>query len=255
LLAGTFGFANTLRIAGSINLLAAVLVLSLWRLANRLPTGDPSGGDEAGATVDPDLASPLRHRRIWPWYAVYFLTGAVALGYELVFFRIIDSIMRSNSYSFPHVLTLYLLLFGTGSAVGARFVARATRPARWFLGLQSAAGLAALSGLLVLTVVLPAVGLDDTLRSYFGGDGFNTGFSGIDSPTEYAKLAFAYVAAPLLVMALPVFLFGASFPFVQALVSERRETLGRRTGTLLAANIAGNAQRRQFMTGTICFGQ
>jgi spermidine synthase len=156
--------------------------------------------------------------------------------------------MRSNSYSFPHVLSLYLLLFGAGSAVGSRVVRRADRPAPWFLGLQSAAGFAAICGVLVLTVLAPAIGLEGTLRSYFGGDGFNTGFTGIDSATEWAKLGFAYVAAPMLVMALPVFLFGASFPFVQALVSERGETLGRRTGTLLAANIAGN------VAGTLLVG-
>ena len=57
--------------------------------------------------------------RIWPWFVIYGVTGAVALGFELVFFRVIDSVMRSNSYSFPHVLATYLVFFGVGSALGA----------------------------------------------------------------------------------------------------------------------------------------
>jgi spermidine synthase len=38
----------------------------------------------------------------------------------------------------------------------------------------------------------------------------------------------------------PVLLMGASFPFVQALVARRLDSLGRRTGTLLFSNICGN---------------
>jgi spermidine synthase len=41
-------------------------------------------------------------------------------------------------------------------------------------------------------------------------------------------------------MGVPVFLMGASYPFVMALVARRLETLGRRTGLLMAANICGN---------------
>ena len=243
-LAGTFGFTTSLRIAGTLNLLAAVCVLSLWRLAGRI--AEPA----RPATAPRPIATPpgSSRRRVWPWFAIYALTGAVALGFELVFFRLIDSIVRSNSYSFPYVLALYLLLFGVGSAVGARFVARAERADRWFLALQSSAGLAAISAIVILVVIAPAVGLEDTLRSYFGGDGFNTGFDDVDSASEWTKLGFAYLVAPLLVMGVPVFLFGASFPFVQALVSERVDTLGRRTGTLLAANIAGN------VAGTLLVG-
>jgi spermidine synthase len=253
-LAGTFGFSASLRIAGTLNLLAAVIVLSLWRLAERVNVEyERVGTRTERAPSAPSGAPGARSRdvgasHVWPWFAIYALTGAVALGFELVFFRVIDGVMRSNSYSFPYVLSLYLLLFGVGSALGARFVRRAERAARWFLALQSCAGLAAIVGIILLVVVAPRVGLEETLRSYLGTDGFNTGFDNIDSASEWAKLGFAYVLVPLLVMGVPVLLFGASYPFVQALVSERVDTLGRRTGTLLAANIAGN------VAGTLVVG-
>jgi hypothetical protein len=72
-------------------------------------------------------------KRIWPWFAIYGLTGAVALGFEQLFFRVIDAEMRSNSYSFAHVLTLYLLLFGVGAALGRTLLQRGGDPRRWFL--------------------------------------------------------------------------------------------------------------------------
>lgn len=249
LLLGNLGFNGAVRVAGSLNLLAAVLALSLWRVARQADAARPAPPDlpaVAGGprgtepTLDGSHTGPSAAGRAGPWFALYALTGAVALGFELVFFRLIDSIMRSNSYSFAHVLTLYLACFGIGAAIGGKLLARARDAARWFLGLQFAVGVAALAGVVLLVQVAPRLGLRDVLRGYFGGDGFNTGFSEIDTLAEGVKLAFAYGAAPLLVMAIPVLLMGASFPFVQTLVSERVETLGRRTGSLLAANIAGN---------------
>ena len=238
LLIGATGFTATVRVAGTMNLLAAVAVAALWRLAT---TADGTAPAER-------TAAPVGAARVWPWLVVYGLTGAVALGFELVFFRLIDALMRSNSYSFPHVLFLYLTLFGIGSALGARRVARVADPARAFLGLQFGVGLSALAGIIVLTRVAPALGGERALRSYFCCDGFNTGFGGIDTATEWAKFGFAYVAGPLLLMAVPVLLMGASFPFVQALVARRLDSLGRRTGQLLTANITGN------VVGTLVVG-
>ncbi|MGQ0616690.1 MAG: fused MFS/spermidine synthase [Acidimicrobiia bacterium] len=250
LLLGNLGFNGAVRVAGSLNLLAAVLALSLWRVARRADAATTEGaevpaGVSAPAGTGPTLGGgsrtgPAAAGRAGPWFALYALTGAVALGFELVFFRLIDSIMRSNSYSFAHVLAVYLTCFGIGAAIGGKLLEQARDAARWFLGLQFAVGVAALAGVVVLVQVAPRLGLRDVLRGYFGGDGFNTGFSEIDTLAEGVKLVFAYGAAPLLVMAVPVLLMGASFPFVQTLVSERVETLGRRTGSLLAANIAGN---------------
>ena len=235
-LLGTLGFAGTVRLAGLVNLAAATAVLVLWR---RAPAAEVAVGPDEVAEAAGDPAAG----RVWPWIALYGLTGAVALGLELVFFRIIDSVMRSNSYTFGHVLSLYLLLFGLGAAAGARLVRRAARPERWFLWLQYGAGVGSLAGVALLLAPL-RVGGDGRLRSfledYFATDGFSVGGWSFASGHDRAVLAFANVVAPLLVMGLPVFLLGASFPFVQAMVARRMATLGRRTGTLLFANIAGN---------------
>jgi predicted membrane-bound spermidine synthase len=260
LLLGTYGFEATVRIAGTLNLLAAALILLVHRLlagertaetpteaAPVTPVGDTAAGDPD--TPEPDVAAATGTRRsrrvrtsgrVWPWFAVYALTGAVALGFEQVFFRLIDAEMRSNSYSFAHVLTLYLLLFGIGAAVGARLVRRARDSRRWFLWLQFAVGVSALLAMVVFVEVLPRLGLEDRLASYLSSEGYNGGFGEIESLGEWAKVLAVYVAVPLGIMGPPVLLMGASYPFVQALVSDRIETLGRRTGTLLFANTAGN---------------
>lgn len=252
-LLGTYGFVTTTRIAGLANVIAAGLVSVVYLLGRRASSGDEptptssapeaGAGDEESSPSVSGVGSAVPDRVValgaTPWYAVYALTGAVALGFEVVFFRMIDTIMRSNSYSFAHVLALYLLFFGLGSALAAPVVKRASRPDQWFLWLQFAVGVTALVGPIVLTKVLPHTPWAADLKSYFRSEGFEAGFDRGDG-TARSEFLPVFFGAPLLIMALPVLAMGASFPFVQALVSERLDVLGRRTGQLMFANVVGN---------------
>jgi len=244
ILIGSLGFLGVVRLAGTLNLVAALCILTLWRTAKRATGGAPEAAAAAPAAVTAAAAGV----RTWPWFLVYGLTGAVALGLEIVFFRLVDALMRSNSYTFGHVLCLYLLLFGTGAAVAARFVGRTNRPDRWFLGIQFAVGVLALLGPLALIELPKLLGVYGPFESHFAIDGYNVGGYRFDSPRELARVGFVHLFGPLLIMGAPVLAMGASFPFVQRLVAQRVDTLGRRTGLLLLANIAGN------VTGTLLVG-
>ncbi|MDP9442317.1 MAG: fused MFS/spermidine synthase [Actinomycetota bacterium] len=238
-LLGSLGFVGTLRLAALGNLTAAVIsaVLAAGRpvVAQHEPGDDPrvvAVGSEGSERPT------LLGGRAWPWFVLYAVTGAVALGLEVVFFRVVDAVMRSNSYTFAHVLSLYLLLFGLGSAIGSRLVRRTRRPDAWFLWLQCAAGVGAVVGVLVLLapLKLPDVGgVRSFLEEYFATDGLASGFQ-----ISRGQLLFSTAVAPLVVMALPVVCFGAAFPFIQAVVATGLDVLGRRTGALLFANVAGN---------------
>ena len=245
LLIGSLGFVGVVRLAGTLNLLAAVSIFTLWRMAERAATTTEA---PAPAGAPTPAAAAAGGGRTWPWFLVYGLTGAVALGLELVFFRLVDALMRSNSYTFGHVLGIYLLLFGTGAAIASRLVGRVQRPARWFLGIQFAVGVLALLGPLALIELPRRLGVYGPFESHFAIDGYNVGGYRFDSLREIARVGFVHVFGPLLIMGAPVLAMGASFPFVQRLVAERVDTLGRRTGLLLLANIAGN------VTGTLIVG-
>jgi spermidine synthase len=231
-LLGNLGFVSTVRLAGTVNLLAAAVVLLLRRQA---------GASEPRPAVAPEprSASPASGQGR-AWMALYGLTGAVALGLEIVFFRVVDALMRTNSYTFGHVLSLYLLLFGAGAAIGARVVRRVARPDRWFLALQYGVGVAALLGVLALIEVPAWVGLDGVLDRHFAADGYTTGGYRFDTAEEVARLAVVNVLGPLAVMGGAVVAMGMSFPFMQTLVTDQVDVIGRRTGALLSANIAGN---------------
>ncbi|HEX7184306.1 MAG TPA: fused MFS/spermidine synthase, partial [Thermoanaerobaculia bacterium] len=231
-LLGELGFVATVRIAGALNLIAAVVILLPWRTA-RLET-------PAAVTATADTAAGDARERVWPWFLMYGLTGAVAIGLEVVYFRVIDAIWRNNSYTFATVLAIYLLLFGLGASLAARRAGRAERPDQSFLWLQFGVGASSLLGMLVLFHPPDAFGIKEFVTRYYTTGGFMHGGYSIRSAQDAARLIYAHVVAPLLVMGAPVLLMGASFPFIQALVARRLDSLGRRTGTLLFSNICGN---------------
>ncbi|HVE76549.1 MAG TPA: fused MFS/spermidine synthase [Actinomycetota bacterium] len=232
-LLGNLGFEGSVRVAASLNLGAALVVLALWKSISER-ADYPAGTSPHGNTAE------SRGRGAGGWIILYAITGAIALGLEVVFFRIVDGVIRSNSYTFAHVLSLYLVLFAAGAALGARTLRkRKPNPARAFLLLQSLVGLSALLGPLLLIRAPRLAGLGNEAHSYFSSHGYLDGFS-LNNAGDYAKLGFAYLVAPLLLMGLPVLCMGASFPFVQALVASDLGHLGRRTGLLLFGNVAGN---------------
>ncbi len=238
-LLGELGFVATVRVAAGLNFAAAAVVLALSRGLGRR-------SDETVADVPPpeaagDGAAPgVSSARVWPWFLVYGLTGAVAIGLEVVYFRVVDAILRNNSYTFATVLALYLLLFGAGAVLAARWAGRVRRPDRWFLTLQLLVGVTSLLGMLALLNPPDAFGIAERTAKYFATGGFMDGRYAVYNREELWRLLYAHVAAPLLVMGAPVLLMGASFPFVQALVARRLDSLGRRTGVLLFSNICGN---------------
>jgi MFS family permease len=176
-LLGTFGFVVTARIVGVANLLAALVVATM---------SAASRGQAVAAPVDHHPAADPRGRRARiGWYALYALTGAIALGYEQVFIRVVDIVMRSNSYSFAHVLSLYLAAWAGGAAAGARAVRRATVPRDWFFSLQAGLAISATGALVGLTRILPSTPLGPILRSWFEGNGYTNGFEGIDGPRQW----------------------------------------------------------------------
>lgn len=226
-LLGTFGFVTSIRLASACYLVAAGVALWLWREAKDEPA-PPVAPSTSGA--DP----------AWPWYLTYGVTGAIALGLEVVYLRLVDALMRSNAYTFAHVLTLYLVSFAVGAAVGSRWVGRSARPGHTFLKVQLGIGATALLGLLVL-IHMPVPGVRAMFESYFASDGYlSTGPSMPETARAAAKFVFVHLLGPLTVMGAPVFLMGVAYPFVQAEVTRELSRLGRGTGRLLFANIVGN---------------
>jgi spermidine synthase len=179
--------------------LGAVLLSFRMAGAARAPAA-PTGPDAR--------ASP------WGWLVAYGLTGFIALGLEVVWFRLLNVMMSSNTYTFSRLLAVYLVGLGAGSVLGARLLKRITNAERTFLWLQLGTGVAALLGPTLVTRGIEAFGY----------------------PT---LLPIRNVWAPLLTLLVPTLLMGVSFAVIQAVVSKKLEQVGRSMGSLLFANTLG----------------
>lgn len=270
-----FGLEGTLRIAVSLNITCAVLLLPAAFAARRANVqsgvpGGPQRGDlrsdvppltaagalsadrDAGASADGTFGLGM-------WALAFGLSGLLALSLEIVWFRVLAVMMKSTAFTFGTLLSLYLTGVGAGSLAGSALAPRLRHPARGFFLLQTAV---AASAVLLLVVFVRRV--DDTplwtylgsyeplsvragvaaLRALTGGGATPAGMAG---GVPWNFLIF-YFGVPALLVLPPTILMGCSFPVLQRAVLTTTATIGRRVGLLLLANVLGS------MLGTVVTG-
>lgn len=236
-LLGSFGAFTTARIAAVAGWSAAVV---LWILHRTTPAAPERAIPESATPGDPEAASVASRASVGPWVLMYAISGAVAIGLQQVFFRVVDLLMRSNAYTFSLTLGLYLSCFGAGAAAGSRLTRTVRDPRRAFLFAQLWVAIGAALPVIILSKVMPGLGVDGGLSEWLSGSGFRGGVwnPGGGSPASLL-IRFALVL-PVLVLGPAVVAMGISFPLVERIVTESGTAVGRRTGDLLAANTVGN---------------
>lgn len=114
LLIGTFGLTATCLTATVINLTLAVTALVLGRRIER--TTEPDIASASGKRYG--LLSSLAADKSMA--VVSFVAGFVALGYQMVYFRVAVYFFSATSYVFPSVLSSYLALMFVGTLYAGR---------------------------------------------------------------------------------------------------------------------------------------
>ena len=155
------------------------------------------------------------------------ISGFCALAYEVLWTRIMVFFLGSTTYAFATMLAAFLFGIALGSIVLARWVDRIKQPVAIFGIIQLGIGLFAL-------ILMPAFeelyGLSRAFQSTFGLSRFWTFFS------------------CFLVMCLPTFLMGASFPLVTKIYTGSARQLGKSIGNVYAVNTVGS------ILGSFCAG-
>jgi len=216
---------------------------------------------DGAARPDP-AAAAIRPLNLPVWAGLYALSGFIALSLELLWFRVLDVFIKSSPYTFGHLLGIYLLFLALGSIVGSLVVHRSRRPDRVFLLGQW--GITVWSAVSLLFLLhLPTDGA--VLRGIHE-------FWGSDAGVEISEIAAAwrrlgqggeatlpllragqvYGLLPLWLLAVPTFLMGLTFAFIQKAVQTRPEHVGWRVGAIQTSNIAGSILG-SLLTGTLLF--
>ncbi len=154
--------------------------------------------------------------------ALFFTSGFIALGNEILWSRFLSLILLRSVYTYTLVLTVILLGLVLGAAGTSRYFDRSKRCPLWFGGLQMGIGLSVL-----IVLLSPA--------------DFWLGWIDAADVGEQAALV-------MLILLIPACLSGASFPLAMRMAVEEPRLAGADVGRMTALNTVGG------ILGSLVFG-
>jgi spermidine synthase len=220
------GVTRSVCVAVAVNVVVGIVA---WLLPERAFGGEAPRVDAATAPV------PIEGDRPFPRRIVLFgigVSGFCALGYEVLWTRVLTLVVGTSVYSFAILLAAFL----TGIAAGGQFVSvlgwiarrRAAGWRSWVAVFGATQILIGLSALVVTRALrdLPfhAVRLQDTFRPGAGEFGAHQ--------VATFVVAFAFLAVP-------AFFMGLAFPVAGNVHAAWRRQVGRAVGEVLAFNTVG----------------
>jgi hypothetical protein len=203
--------ATATLVAAAIN--GAVALIS-FGMASRTP--HQAGAEEPPATPWAEAAP-----RSGAVYVTIALSGACALGAEVVWTRLLGLLLGATVYTFSIILAVFLAGLGIGSGIAAALVRGVARP-------RIALGCCQL--LLAGAVAWTAYMLANSLP-YWPINPLLSTSPWFTFQIDLARSTWAILPAALL--------WGASFPLALAAVASRGRDAGRMVGGIYAANTAG----------------
>jgi spermidine synthase len=217
-----FNLATATYAAVVVNLAVAALA---YLLASRTPAHggalEESPAAEEGSAQTVTAEAPEAH---WPVYLTIAMSGAGALGAEVVWTRLMGMLLGSTVYVFSIILAVFLVGIAIGSVVAA-WISRTVKP-RLALGWCQV--------LLCGAIAWTAYMIADSLPYWPINPMLST------SPWQIFQIDMARCLWAILP---PTILWGASFPLALAAVVSRgkshSEDAGRIVGGVYAANTVG----------------
>ena len=215
-----FFFLEALGVRGSSHLAVAAnlaLALAFLLLHRRVKTATPSPASQIPTTETPP---PSGSSRTLPVLLAAALTGFAALGYEVLWSRLLVFKLKTTNYAFAIMLTTFLLGIGLGSGLLAAVESRRkiSNYPRLFGWLEGAIGLLGIG----------TIYLFGQLDQFFGTWATN----GSARTAEQLLLASS-------IMLIPALLMGASFPVLIRIHAQHQQRIGATVGNIYASNTLG----------------
>jgi len=176
-------------------------------------------------------------------YCFVFITGFLAIGYEIAWFRIVEVLVKASAYAFSTVLSIYLFGIAFGSLAMGRYLQKRPHAERKDLLFV----LQFLIGISVMTIFISYRNL--TWYTAFGN--FTLASFLCDVHPPLVDVPFPIVVGrwycmadiviwPVVFVLLPTMLMGACFPLISALALADADKEAATVGTVFFFNIAGN---------------
>lgn len=247
-----YGIKHAINVAAIINfslaglILLAALVMGKRALRSRGDNEDSDHGAVPTAAIGPDSFS-----KPWMNYGAVFATGFLAIGYQIVWFRVLAVLLKQSTYVFPTVLGVYLL----GIALGSYFVNlrmnsyhRKDNHKQVFFRINFGVALLSLLTIAALYWGMKIGGPVKWMATTTFDQHLHPPYHPLyaikgDTPAELWKSRYLFGDVflwPFLLVFPMTLLMGASFPLATAIAIGKSREEGWRTGAVYFANIVGN---------------
>jgi len=221
-LIAVFGVKEAAYIAALINLLIAGTVLALNRglRLSEIEDENPEKGKKERKEAKEVYSPKIGRLVLW----AFALSGFCALAYEVLWTRALVFFLGNTTYAFTTMLTTFLC----GLALGSFVIARFTDTRRKLL---------ALFGLIEILIGLFAI---LSIPLFGKVDSVNESIASIlfAEITWWRWTGLAFIGS-FLIMLVPTFLMGATFPLVSKMYTRSLRILGKAIGNVYSVNTIG----------------
>ena len=234
LLIGLFGLDGTTRLAASLNLLLAVVVYVVTASEKR---SRAISTPEQASSVRETPAPALEYR----WVLIFScLSGFIALGYEIVWYRVLGILLHGTVYVFGTVLFFVLAGIGTGSLLSLKRIDRGRCIDRFAL---SQLGISAYA--FVLFTILGHFSWLPGVRQFIGASFFTTFHPSPELMAGSTDIFSLYSLLDIggwafLILGIPTMLMGYGFANLMREGAQHVSRLGHAIAGIYFANIVGS---------------
>jgi len=231
-----FWMISTLGVPGSLAfamLLNIGIGLLCFRAGRRMPSSEETIEEGHTPSVAPRTRETIVEKGVprWPALTVFAVSGFCAMGYQVMWVKLLGLVIGPTTYSF----TIVLVAFISGLALGSLFFGwLSDRTRKVYLLLVTTQVAAALTALLVSHLLGNSQIFFSKLIYTFNGS-----FFVMETLKGLTLFAFLF---------LPTFCLGATFPLVVRIYTRSLEATGRSVGFAYAINSAGA------VLGSFCAG-
>jgi spermidine synthase len=220
-----FGVMNTLYAAAVLNLLVA---FGGW-LLSRLPGFEVEQQGKENLPINVEaVATKAGDSRMFVLAIAFFLSGAISIGYELLWMRSVVHLFSGYTYVFSSVLTVYLLGNVIGAGIGSGLAKQLKCPAAGFaitLSLLGFCGIFYLPFLILWTSkVLPGINREIELTGRL---------------IPLSAYMFKPLVYSIFLFLVPSIIMGTGFPIALQAWANRVHKVGWSTGTAYGTNTIG----------------
>lgn len=213
-----YNMATATYVAAALNFAIAA---ASYLLASRTPARSDEGAPDIEA---PSIAAPPEDAANWPVYLTIAISGATAMGAEVVWTRLMAMILGSTVYVFSIILAVFLIGLALGSGLGSMALRSLRTPA----GPRLALGWSQV--LLTLGIAWTAYMIADSIP-YWPVNPMLGSSPWFNFQLDMARCLWAILP--------PTILWGASFPLACAAASSSSKDSSQVVGAVYAANTLG----------------